>query len=390
MKFINKALLLLLAILVRPVYLLLRFLMIAALFSPLLGLLAWLLPPADCKTILFLALGLLFILNLFGKALPPSHPTYWGNAQYSGWTGLSNFLIDRLINWIGVLKYSSFRSGPITMAYCMQEDPGGYKIDARAIRSLLEGGPDGLPLQPGDILLRGFDHFIDGAFINMAGNSGNDAQYYSHAALYVGELNEADRKQAASELKTATGNAGWTEASATQKEAVRNDPAYFQTGRQMVIHSMSRGVFVEDILTFTRCDYLCVIRLQGPLQKDSGPLARTLPGMAALSTLESAIHQQLQQHLPVNVTDVVTAARQAALSRIGSSYDFQFDDCRTFHRFSCSEFVYFCYKSVHGLIGLQLQRHALFKVLFARKSITPPDIYKTAKAGKFMRIVWRC
>ena len=390
MKIIDKFLLLLLAILARPAYLLLRFMMITTLFSPLLVLLAWLLPPAYRAIFLSLAIILLFVLNLFGVALPPSRPTYWDNPQYGGWKGLGNFLIDRLINWIGTLKYASFRSGPISMAYCVQEDPGGYKIDARAIRSLLEGGQDGLPLQPGDILLRGFDHFIDGAFINMAGNSGNDAQYYSHAALYVGELTEADRILAASELKVASGNAGWTEASETEKEAVRHDPAYFQTGRQMVIHSMSRGVFVEDILTFTRCDYLCVIRLQGPLQKESGSLAKSLPGMAALSEPESSINQQLQQHLPVDVADVVSAARHAALSRIGSAYDFQFDDGKTFHRFSCSEFVYFCYKSVHGLIGLQLQRHALFKVLFARNSITPPDIYKTAKAGKFMRIVWRC
>ncbi len=397
MVWLDKTLLVLTALLAKPFYLLVRYLVLLAQWSPLL--LPW------CWACLHFenlrshqawqwTLGALFALNAFGVAAQPGSPGYRGNPAYPGMSGFFNFLIDRFINWIGVLKYFSFdvAGGRLSLPYSVVEDPGGYRLNAKVIRLLTEGGVEAadLPLQAGDILLRGYDHFVDGKFINLAGSDGSGADFFSHAALYVGELNEADRAQAASGLKVADGQGGWRAASPDEQQAVRCDEHYFQTGKQMVVHSMSRGVFVEDILTFTRCDYLAVIRLDEMVKLPAGSHgAARLKGEGGLTTEEEDIDRRLNAGEAVSRADIIRAARAVAISRIGSGYDFQFDDVRSFHRFSCSEFVYFCYKSVHRAVGLQLQRHAILKWFFARESITPPDIYTAARDGRSIRIIWR-
>ncbi|MCX7175488.1 MAG: hypothetical protein NT159_16485 [Proteobacteria bacterium] len=60
---------------------------------------------------------------------------------------------ERFIAWIGTLKV-------FCSPLCFVQEPGSYKIQGSDIRELLDGE---VPLlRPGDILLRGYDGYVDG------------------------------------------------------------------------------------------------------------------------------------------------------------------------------------------------------------------------------------
>lgn len=304
--------------------------------------------------------------------------------QYVGWLGRMDARIDRFFAWIGTLKY--FRS-----PWSIVEDPGGYKIRGDEIRELIDE-----VLQPGDILLRGYDGYLDGLLIELSGGGKGLEGYFSHAALYVGDLNDARDKPVVARRLQAMNEAGrWVEATEAQKEIIRNAPEYYEAGRQKVIHSMTKGVFVEDILTFLRCDYLVVLRLhEAPIsygpddQRNAGQtmLIRDMAGEGR------AIHDRLMSGETVDRQEILDAVRHSALGRIGSCYDFQFNNIKAAHMFSCSEFVYYCFKSIHCYIGLRPVRHAFMDRFFPRVTITPADIYAAAVNGpedqKRLKLVW--
>lgn len=300
--------------------------------------------------------------------------------KYTGINGWVDARIDRFIAWIGTLKY-------FTSPICIVEDPGSYKIKGYEIRQLIDStNPD--RLQPGDILLRGYDGYLDGKLISLSGGAQGVGKYFSHAAVYLGELNtDRDQSIAARRLQVADEAGHWHEATIDQKNTVRNNPEYFQPGRQMVIHSMSRGIFVEDILTFLRCDYLAVLRIQDKIQLsadyfDNKPLA-------SLSGDAEVLYAMLKEGKVVEREAVIKLVHDSALGKIGSCYDFQFNDIKTSHRFSCSEFVYYCYKSIHCYLGLQPKKHAFMGKFFSRVSITPADIYEAAVQKNKLQIIWR-
>jgi hypothetical protein len=318
-----------------------------------------------------LAIVSVYLLYHYGDGiLPKSAASNWANR-----------LIDRFIAWIGTLKF-------FCSPYCMVEDPGSYRIRGSDMRKLLD---DGAPLlQPGDILLRGYDGYVDGELIRRTGGGQGNGKYFSHAAMYVGKLDETDKNIVARRLQVPDGQGGWRAATQQEMDGIRNNPGFFHAGEEMVIHSMGKGVFVEDILTFLRCDYLAVIRL--PDEISASQLISTYRPVLreALSGDALVIDEKLRAGQNVSRAEVVKAAKDSALGKIGSCYDFQFDSVKEFNRFSCSEFVYYCYKSVHRYIGLETQVHS-FLGLFARNTITPPDVYNAAgtlQSGKKLEIVW--
>jgi hypothetical protein len=347
---------------------------------------AWLVPPATLALLGWLmyrslcsywwgGAGLLLVL-LSAYAL--YHYAEDSLPESVGAGGCVNRLSDRFIAWIGTLKF-------FTSPFSLVEDPGSYKIKGTDIRTILDGD---MPLiQPGDILLRGYDGYVDGELIRRTGGAQGSGKYFSHAALYVGPLdNGKDKAIAARRLQVPDGAGGWRAATGAEKDKVRNDPGYFQPGSQMVIHSMSKGVHVEDILTFVRCDYLIILRLPEVLhldEQDAGnqPLVKLADEALAIDT-DLKLGKHIHRHV------IVEAARHSALGRIGSGYGFQFNNCRTFNRFSCSEFVYYCYKSVQRYIGLRPKKHA-FAGLFARTTVSPTDIYEAAAELNKLQIVWK-
>lgn len=203
--------------------------------------LAWLVPLATLTLLGWLvcrgvrgdwwSVGALLLLALLG-AYALYHYAENTLPESVGAGGWVNRLSDRFISWIGTLKF-------FTSPFCLVEDPGSYRIKGADIRAILDGGT---PLiQPGDILLRGYDGYVDGELIRRTGGAQGSGKFFSHAALYAGPLEEKDRPTVARRMQVPDGNGGWREATATEKDQIRNDAAYFQTGTQMVIHSMAGG-----------------------------------------------------------------------------------------------------------------------------------------------------
>ncbi len=297
---------------------------------------------------------------------------------YSGWTGWLDKKVDGLIAWIGTIKL--FKS-----PFCLVEDSSAYKVRGEEVRKLIDD-----VLRPGDILLRGFDGYLDGALIKLSGSKAGPGSEFSHAAIFLGDVNSTtDQAIAARRLQVLDPQGNWVKAAEPQKDAVRTNPQYFSPGRQRVAHAMTRGVFTEDILTFLRCDYIAVLRLPDAFklapeevnQYGDRSLIADLPDDAA------AIRQSLLQGETVTAAQVIQAVRLSALGKVGSCYDFQFNDAKTNQRFSCSEFAYYCYKSVHCYIGLELKSHGMGPFL-VRETITPSDIYQAALTGGKFNIVW--
>jgi len=318
-----------------------------------------------------LALGLL--LAVARPRRKQDNPT----RKYPGLTGPIDACADAFIAWIGTLKYFT---SPISLV----EDPGSSKIKGAEIRELIDGR-----LQPGDILLRGYDGYLDGIMIGLTGGGKGLGKFFSHAALYLGELNDKEDKDiAARRLQVQDGSGAWVDAPDSEKDKIRNDPDYYQAGRQMVVHAMTRGVFVEDILTFMRCDYLVVLRLHDEIRLSEQDPLPFKPLIEVLPEDARTINTNLIFGGSVNRNDVIKGVRSSALGKIGSCYDFQFNDIKTANRFSCSEFVYYCFKSIHCYLGLHPKDHAFMKFLFRRNTITPADIYDAAVSQGKLEIKW--
>jgi hypothetical protein len=226
--------------------------------------------------------------------------------------------------------------------------------------------------------------------IKMAGSKAGPGAEFSHASVYLGDINDStDRAICARRLQVLDPQGKWTAASPQEMEAVRSNTQYFSPGVQRVVHSMTRGVFMEDILTFLRCDYIAVIRLPETFRLTPEELAsqkdRSL--IADLAHDAESIRHKLLLGETVTSREVLDVVRLSALGKVGSCYDFQFNDAKTHQRFSCSEFAYYCFKSIHCYIGLELKDHGMGAFL-VRKTITPSDIYEAAVTHRKLNIVW--
>ncbi len=142
-------------------------------------------------------------------------------------------------------------------------------------------------IQSGDILLRGYQNYLDGYFIPGK---------YSHAALYIGD--------------------------------------------EKIIHAMTPDVQWIDLVSFMRCDRICVIRPD--------------------------VSEQDKQR-----------AIQRAQDMLGKPYDYDFvfesdgDEANaTQRKFSCSELIYFAYDK--NLADLKWQIAEKNYLLFS-KSLFAPD-----------------
>jgi uncharacterized protein YycO len=83
-------------------------------------------------------------------------------------------------------------------------DPGSYLVTGEKCRVILD------VIKPGDVLLRGYDHYLDSFFIPTGKSK------CSHSGIYIGE--------------------------------------------NMVVHSIAEGVKCEDVLNFIRADRVVVLR----------------------------------------------------------------------------------------------------------------------------------
>lgn len=146
-----------------------------------------------------------------------------------------------IFRFIGDIKWSGWKN-----PFWFTINAAGYQLRGEDYRNLIK------QIKPGDIVIRRFEGYIDKFFI---------PGFWNHAGIYV----DGDMEQ--------------------------------------VVHAISDGVLIEDILNFMRTDHMIVLR----------PPA-----------------------------DMVESAIAKAKSIVGLEYDFEFNF--TGHkRFSCTEVVDYCY-----------------------------------------------
>jgi len=110
-------------------------------------------------------------------------------------------------------------------------DPGSYLIKGNETREIMN------TLEPGDILIRGYNNYLDGYFI---------PGFFSHSALYLGNVPNENNIQLIPSTRE----------------------QFYAEGEQIIIHAMAEGVFMEDLLNFCRCDYIVVLRPPDVTQED--------------------------------------------------------------------------------------------------------------------------
>lgn len=144
-----------------------------------------------------------------------------------------------------------------------------YEVKGKHTRKIIE------LLQPGDVLLRRYNHYLGSVII---------PGYWSHTAIYIGDNN--------------------------------------------VIHMVGEGITLEDILTFTRCDDIAILRTDN------------------VDLINQAI-SKANKYLEANLV-----------------YDFKFD-FKDDSAMSCTEFLNACY----GTEGLKLPDdflNSIFKLIWKK------------------------
>ena len=283
------------------------------------------------------------------------------------------------MSWFGTLRW--FRNAsPAPMVKIglpstyLVENPGSYRLGGKALRDILGR------LQPGDILLRAYDGYIDGAFIKLSSQCsqrGYRRGWFTHAALYVGTLGAEDRAKVPTDF--------------------RNNEDYFAEGPQMVVHAMAKGVHTEDILTWCRCDYIAIFRVKPQLawKRDVDAATKTGTRPRPSEALSSRLKLDIRNKVPVDRAEAIEVARMSALEEIGESYDFDCVVTDKYTRFTCAELVYYCYRGIHDALGLGASLHALYPLgmlsrhwaIMKRLTVTPDDFCGLGRSED-LDVVW--
>ncbi|ABS28458.1 hypothetical protein [Anaeromyxobacter sp. Fw109-5] len=220
---------------------------------------------------------------------------------------------DALLAVLGDVKVFRW---PMWIVY----DPGSYRVKGRDMRAVIER------VRPGDVLVRGFDAYLDGKLI---------PGLFSHVGLFLGRTGEVDRAAAPPEHREG-----------------------FAVGEQTVIHAIAEGVVTEDVLDFCRCDRLAVLRFPAQL--------RARPGAPpddprALGEQERALRDRLVAGGDVAFEEAWPVVRREALAQVGVEYDFDLD-FRDLRRLSCTELVHRATRCLAPFLGVQPRRHRILGI----------------------------
>ena len=256
-------------------------------------------------------------------------------------------LLERFLTIFGDIKAYPRWNRPLWILY----QPEGYKVRGQEIREFLER------IQVGDVLVRGFNDYLDGYFI---------PGYFSHVGLYLGEVAETDKEYVGKQARGLKG---------PDSEPV------FRTGKQMVIHALAEGVILEDVINFCRCDYLAALRFPAELRR-TGDGDLPLLARSSYSDPEWQIHERIARGETVTFNEAFPCIKAAALGKLGARYDFEFEFNR-FDRLSCSELVYFATKLLAGFHRVQARNGRV--MWFFRRSFIEPDAFVRAP----LEVAWK-
>jgi hypothetical protein len=238
-------------------------------------------------------------------------------------------LMNACLKFFGDVKVFRF---PFFIVY----DPGSYHVKGHDTRAVME------LIQPGDVLVRGYLSYLDGYVI---------PGYFSHAGLYLGKV-LPEHKELVS---------------------LGKGKELFRPGEQIVAHSMAEGVFMEDLISFCRCDYLAVLRFPSEFTRKAPRNFAQYP-LLEFNAAEHELFQTLARGDTVKFAQAFPAIYQIALSQIGKSYDFQFNFVN-YNDLSCTEFVYYCLKALEPFheLGPAKKRFLIFN-----REVLTPDAFVAA------------
>ncbi len=231
-------------------------------------------------------------------------------------------------------------------------NPVGYRVRGDDIRDLIG------KVQPGDILLRGYDNYLDGKFI---------PGYFSHVGLYLGEVTEADRPLASVHLKN--------------DDEKAEGRTRFKTGPQMMIHSIAEGALMEDVINFCRCDYMAVVRFPAHCKATAADVEGA-PGHVLqvareeLDPEEETIRAALLSPEGVDFTRAFAVIRARALGKLGAAYDFDFDGKRV-DRLYCSELVAYATRCLSPFHQVGYSERIFLK--FLKRMVIEPDAFARSR-----------
>jgi hypothetical protein len=220
-------------------------------------------------------------------------------------------------------------------------------------------------IQPGDILVRSFNGYLDGRLTPGT---------FTHAGFYLGAVGEAHLKQIA--------------------KIEHSDQV--KTGPQMVIHKTPKGIFVEDLINFCRCDGLAIMRFPAQLKpSDHFQLPEKLetyfdefasPGahpLAALIKAEQEVAIRLMQGKAIPFEKIMPLLYRIALSELSVPHEFNlgFDRLPTL---DATELVYFITKSIVWNYGIEPVSR---RVMFKPHQVVLPDDYVDAELDEIWKWV---
>ncbi len=259
------------------------------------------------------------VAEKFGYALKESFLRFFGDLKFFGGQ-------PRLFVLPHLLITSSIGG---TLLY----DPRSYQLKGSDMRKAMTD------LQPGDILVRGFDNYVDGCFI---------PGFFSHAGLYLGKVDADTIRQ---HWNTTFSGSTVSETDYAPLDEVLEKAV---SGEQMVIHSMKDGIFMEDLLNFCRCDYMVAIRFPQSVSRANfvqQPYSESAVIKETFTGEEREIAGRLQNGASVPFAEIFPVVFKLALSQLGKEYDFGLDFA-SFKKMSCTEFVYYCTKSLEWCSGV--------------------------------------
>jgi len=270
--------------------------------------------------------------------------------------------MEKLFTVFGQVKASLW---PPLLAY----KPRGYALKGNQLREVLKRA------QYGDILVRTFNHYLDGLF--MPGT-------FTQVGFYLGPVTENHLKQIAKV----------------------DNPTQFNMGEQMVIHAIGQQVHLDHLLDFCRCDGLAIMRFprqlkslekrpiperllayfKDPTQLPNAPEEETEDGKKpkkvkkeppqldevtkTLIKHEFTIAQTLAQGKIVEFEKIFKILYQVALRELTMPYNYDFE-MDPFGGTSSTELVYFITKSIVWNYGIAPASRKLF--LKSRRVILPDD-----------------
>ena len=270
-----------------------------------------------------------YVEKKFGYGIRETFLRFFGDLKYFG-KQPRYFVFSHLLT---TLTFGS------TLLY----DPRSYRVKGDDMRTAMRD------LKPGDILVRGFDNYVDGKCI---------PGFFSHVGLYLGKVDKDTIKQHWETIFP--GSSMDNKDYAPLAEVLANALC----GEQMVIHSMKDGIFMEDLLNFCRCDYMVGVRFPDSVMRDANvqqPYSESPNIKAEFTGEEREIARLLATGSSIPFEKIFPVIFKLALSQLGKAYDFGLD-FSSFKTMSCTEFVYYCTKSLERCSGVHPVTESVFLI----------------------------